>query len=145
MNRRRADARAITADSRVGQTTSELLSTKPLFIQLQTPRFFINGDQATVGAIVHNNTDKSMTINVSLDAEGVELQSSASQQVDVAAGTQSYVKWYVTVQPGVKRVDFTAHAASGTYQGFHVLHFSFNREGFRVGGFPCRSSCSTLP
>ncbi|MBN2118001.1 MAG: Ig-like domain-containing protein [Anaerolineales bacterium] len=111
-----ADARAVTADSRVGQTTGELLSTKPLFVQLQTPRFFVNGDQATVGALVHNNTDKPMTVNVSLEAEGVELLSSASQQVDVAAGTQNYVTWYVTVQPGAKRVDFTARASGGSYQ-----------------------------
>ncbi len=41
----KADVRAVTADSKVGQTTQELLSTKPLFIDMQTPRFFINGDQ----------------------------------------------------------------------------------------------------
>ncbi|HMB22456.1 MAG TPA: alpha-2-macroglobulin family protein, partial [Anaerolineales bacterium] len=111
-----ADVRAVTADSRVGQTTSELLSTKPLFVQLQTPRFFINGDQASVGAIVHNNTDKPLTVDVALEADGVQLSSSPSQQVDVAAGTQSYVKWYVTILPGVRRVDFTASASSGSYQ-----------------------------
>ena len=42
-----ADVRAVTADSRVGQTTSELVSTKPLFVSLQTPRFFVVGDQVT--------------------------------------------------------------------------------------------------
>ncbi len=111
-----ADARAVTEDSRVGQTTGELLSTKPLFVQLQTPRFFVNGDQATVGAVVHNNTDEPLTVNVSLDAEGVELVSPAAQQVEVAAGRQSYVKWYLTVEAGVKRVDFTASATGGSYQ-----------------------------
>ena len=74
----KADVRAVTADSKVGQTTQELLSTKPLFIEMQTPRFFINGDQATVGATIHNNTDKSMSVNVSLDAKGVDLLSPPS-------------------------------------------------------------------
>ena len=72
-----ADVRAVTEDSRVGQATSELVSTKPLFVQLQTPRFFVVGDQATVGATIFNNTEKSLKVNVSLDAEGVELKSEA--------------------------------------------------------------------
>jgi uncharacterized protein YfaS (alpha-2-macroglobulin family) len=111
----KADARAVTSDSRVGQSTSELLSTKPLFIELQTPRFFINGDQATVGAVIHNNTDKSLSVDVLLDAKGVELKSPAKQEVDVPAGQQKAVAWDLTVQGGVKRVDFTAQAVSGEY------------------------------
>ncbi|MBI3738983.1 MAG: Ig-like domain-containing protein, partial [Chloroflexi bacterium] len=45
-----ADARAATTDSKVGQATQELVSTKPLFIELQTPRFFTSGDEARLGA-----------------------------------------------------------------------------------------------
>ncbi len=110
-----ADVRAVTADSRIGQTTQNLLSTKPLFIEMQTPRFFINGDQATVGATIHNNTDKELSVNVSLDAKGVDLVSPAEQVVEVEAGSQSYVKWETAVPSGVKRVDFTASAVSGAY------------------------------
>jgi uncharacterized protein YfaS (alpha-2-macroglobulin family) len=112
----KADVRAVTADSKVGQTTSDLLSTKPLFIEMQTPRFFVNGDQATVGATIHNNTDKSMSVNVSLDAKGVDLTSPAAQTVDVASGQQTYVKWNLTIQGGVNRADFTAQAISGAYE-----------------------------
>ena len=111
-----ADVRAVTGDSRVGQTIGELVSTRPLFIQMQTPRFFINGDQATVGAIVHNNTEDMLTVDVALDAKGVELLSPATQVLDVPVGQQAYVQWDLTVQSGVKRVDFTAHAASGEFQ-----------------------------
>jgi hypothetical protein len=57
-----------------------------------------------------------MIASVSLEAKGVELSSPVTQDVDVAAGGQSYVKWYLTVQGGVTRVDFTAHAASGSFQ-----------------------------
>ncbi len=113
-----ADARAVTEDSRVGQTTGELVSTKPLFIQMQTPRFFVDGDRAQVGAIVHNNQDKPLTVDVSLDAKGVELHSDAAQTVEIAAGAQAYVTWDLVVQRGVERVDFTAHAASGPYEDF---------------------------
>ena len=111
-----ADVRAVTPDSRVGQTTQNLLSTKPLFIEMQTPRFFINGDQAIVGATIHNNTDKTLSVNVSLDAKGVDLLSPVEQVVEVASGRQMYVKWETTVPSGVKRVDFTASAVSGAYR-----------------------------
>ncbi|MGB8982671.1 MAG: alpha-2-macroglobulin family protein, partial [Anaerolineales bacterium] len=112
----RADVRAVTEDSRVGQTTGELLSTKPLFVQLQTPRFFVNGDQATVGAVVHNNVDKPVTVKVSLDAQGVELLSPAEQSVEVPAGQQKYVQWELIVLGKAKRVDLTAQAVSSEYQ-----------------------------
>ena len=111
----KADVRAVTPDSKVGQTTFDLLSTKPLFVEMQTPRFFVNGDKAIVGATVHNNTDKPMTVSVSLKAEGVELLSSAGQETEVLAGQQAYVKWDIAVQGGAKRVDFTVQALSGDY------------------------------
>ena len=43
------DVRAVTDDSRVGQVTGDLLSTKPMFIQFQTPRFFINTRLSSTG------------------------------------------------------------------------------------------------
>lgn len=110
-----ADVRAITADSRVGQVTSELVSTKPLFVQLQTPRFFVVGDQATVGATIFNNTEKSLKVNVSLDADGVELKSGAMQTIEIAGKQQAYIVWNVVVKNNIKRVDMTATAVSGQF------------------------------
>ena len=110
-----ADARAITADTLVGQATSELMSTKPLFIEMQTPRFFVVGDAAQVGALIHNNGDSALKVSASLDATGVDLKSAASQAVDVPARQQVYVTWDVVVRQGVRRVDFTAHASSGDF------------------------------
>ena len=71
-----ADARAATVDGRVGQATDELVSTKPLFVELQTPRFFVAGDQARVGAVIHNNGSDPLQVNVSLEAQGVEFDHS---------------------------------------------------------------------
>ncbi len=110
-----ADARAVTADTRVGQTTGELVSTKPLYVQLQTPRFFIVGDEVTIGATVFNNTDTSLKANVLLDAQGVEIKSDALQTIDVEAKQQAYVTWNVTVDNTAQRVDLTATATSGAF------------------------------
>ncbi len=110
-----ADVRAITADSRVGQTTSELVSAKPLFVQLQTPRFFVVGDQATVGATIFNNTEELLKVNVSLDAQGVELKSTSIQTIEIEIKQQAYVTWNVIVKNNIKRVDLTATAISGAF------------------------------
>jgi hypothetical protein len=111
-----ADVRAVTADSRVGQTTQEVISTKPIFVELQTPRFFVVGDEVTLGAIIHNNTNNARKVNVSLEAEGVTLNDEAAKSIEVPAGGQAYVTWEVTVNNDVQRVDLTIHAASGTYR-----------------------------
>ena len=109
----KVDVRAVTADTLVGQATGELVSTKSLFIEMQTPRFFVTDDAAQVGAVIHNNGDAPLKVDVSLEAQGVDLKSPASQTVDVPARQQAYVTWDVLVRTGVRRVDFTAHAKSG--------------------------------
>ena len=46
----RMDARAVTPDTRVGQATLDLISSLPLLVRPQTPRFFVVGDQVRLGA-----------------------------------------------------------------------------------------------
>ncbi|MGA7607493.1 MAG: MG2 domain-containing protein, partial [Anaerolineales bacterium] len=110
-----ADARAATVDGRVGQATNEIVSSKPLFVELQTPRFFIAGDQARIGALIHNNGAEPLQVNVSLAAQGVDLITPAAQTVNVAAQNQVYVTWDLNVNPDVQRVDLTASAVSGPF------------------------------
>ncbi|HUH96086.1 MAG TPA: Ig-like domain-containing protein [Anaerolineales bacterium] len=110
-----ADARAATVDGRVGQATNELVSTKPLFVELQTPRFFIAGDQARIGAVIHNNGAAPLKVNVSLAAQGVQLTTPGTQLVEVAATDQAYVTWDVNVDQDAQRVDLTAQAVSGPF------------------------------
>ena len=110
-----ADVRAVTADSKVGQATSEVLSTKPLFVEMTTPRFFVAGDQAQVGAVIHNTTAAALEVAAELEAEGVTLDNGSSRKVQVEARGQAYVTWDVTVQD-VQRVDLTVRVSGGGYQ-----------------------------
>jgi alpha-2-macroglobulin len=107
--------RAVTADSRVGEAVHELISSKPLFIALQTPRFFVAGDSARLGAGVHNNSDAAIKVVVSLQAAGVEIHSPIRQEVTVPGGQTAYVSWDVSVRPGAERVDLTARAEGGGF------------------------------
>jgi alpha-2-macroglobulin len=110
-----ADVRAVTGDTEVGQASAEMVATKPLFLQLQAPRFFVVGDQARIGALVFNNTRSALEADVSLAAQGVQLVTPAAQHVNVAAGSQAYVTWDLNVDPDATRVDLTATAVSGSY------------------------------
>ena len=110
-----ADARAATIDGRVGQATNEIVSSKPLFVELQTPRFFIAGDQARIGAVIHNNSTDPLKVNVSLEAQGVSLITPAAQSVNVAGKNQAYVTWDVNINSDAQRVDLTASAVSGSF------------------------------
>ncbi len=108
-------ARAVTRDSLVGEEIHEIVSSKPLLVNVQAPRFFIVEDSARVGASVHNNTSEPLTVKVKLEAEGVAIQSDAAQTVEVGAGQQEYVTWDVKVDSGATRVDLAVSAEGGKY------------------------------
>ncbi len=112
----RMDARADTLDTQVGQTTLDLVSTRPLLVRPQAPRFFVAGDKAVLGAAVHNNTGQDLTVEVALQAQGVTLGSDAAQTVSIANGKQAYVGWNVTVPNNSQRVDLIFSASGGSYR-----------------------------
>jgi len=101
----RMDARAATTDTRVGQATQDLISTRPLLVRPQTPRFFIVGDEVTLGAAVHNNTDQPLTVEARLTAQGLSLENASAAQFELAAQEQAYVAWEATVNDDASRVD----------------------------------------
>jgi len=111
----RLDARAITSDTKVGQISDDLRVRKPLMVLPKTPRFFVVGDIAEVGATIRNQTGQSLQVKASLQAEGVEVLDPLDQVVNVQNGEQVYVKWMVRVQD-VKRVDLVFAALGGEWQ-----------------------------
>jgi uncharacterized protein YfaS (alpha-2-macroglobulin family) len=111
----RMDARAVTLDTLVGDGEKDLRSTKPLLIRPQTPRFFVVGDQAVVGASVHNNTQENLSVKVSLDASGVILINASEDKIQIAAGAQAFVTWDVVVEESVDRVDMVFKADAGEF------------------------------
>jgi uncharacterized protein YfaS (alpha-2-macroglobulin family) len=113
----RMEARAFTPGRmQVGQTTLDIVSTRPLLVRPQTPRFFVIGDQVTLGSAVHNNTGQALSVDVSLAAEGLTLQGSASQSVNIPASGQVYVTWEAAVNSDARRVDLIFSAAGGGYK-----------------------------
>lgn len=110
----RLDARAVTLDTKVGQATSDIVSTLPVLLSPQTPRFFIVGDEVQLGAVIHNNTETAVDAIVTLQASGVTLQSEPEQTVTVPPQQQRFVTWTAVVQD-VTRVDLLFATTAGDY------------------------------
>ena len=118
----RLDARAVTTGAEgpmlVGQTTFDLLSTKPVLIRPTTPRFFVAGDKATLGAVVNNNTSEDLLTEITLQGTGFTLAEgeALSQMVHIPSKGRARVNWAVTVLD-VPFVDatFFANAGDGQY------------------------------
>lgn len=122
-----ADARAVTADTKVGQAESELRVTKPLVIRPVTPRFFVAGDHVTLAAVVHNNTPDDLVVNVLLDVAatpltpegivGISVDANVLQELEIPAGGRVRVTWPVSVaEDGATGASLTFVATAGEYQ-----------------------------
>lgn len=94
----RLDARGATADTRVGQSLVDIVATKDLLIRPNTPRFFVVGDVAEIGAVVNNNTAQAIEATVTLTAHGVILNSPATQSITIPANDRAEVTWGVTAE-----------------------------------------------
>jgi len=99
------DGRAITADTRVGQGTTELIATLPLLIRPVAPRFLVAGDQVQLAAVINNNSGQDQTAHVSLTAKGVTLSDSAARDVLIPAGQRARVTWNATVNADATAAD----------------------------------------
>lgn len=100
----RLTARAVTADSRFGQTKTTALVRKDLLVRLIAPRTLVEGDELTLTGIVHNLAQPGTagaspaSVQVELQADGVRILGPATRTVSVARDGQATVKWDVRVE-----------------------------------------------
>jgi uncharacterized protein YfaS (alpha-2-macroglobulin family) len=85
-------------DMKVGQATTEIMTSLPLIVQPVTPRFLVAGDHVQLAAIIHNQTGKDQTVEASLTAKGVRLDGQAAQSVVIPADNRVRVIWPVVVE-----------------------------------------------
>ena len=128
----RLDARALT-DGRdgltlVGETTFDLLSTRPLIVRPVTPRFFVVGDHVRVAAVVNNNTMEEQTVSVTLRSSGVTVNDDVSQVITIPADSRGRVTWDVVVED-VELVNLVFIADAGQYQDASVSPVSMDFDG----------------
>ncbi len=98
------DARAYTlptGDTKttlVGQTTQSLVSTKPLLIRPEVPRFYVVGDTSTLSAIVNNNTDSDQHVQTSVEITGAAVKGDLKQYATIPANSRLKFDWPITVE-----------------------------------------------
>jgi uncharacterized protein YfaS (alpha-2-macroglobulin family) len=101
-----ATARVATTGNQFGIASTSTRTKQPLIVRLQTPRFFVVGDQVIVSAVINNNTDQAMSVAPSLIAEGVTVTGlvvdgkpvkGEQSAVQVKANSETRVDWQVAV------------------------------------------------
>ena len=130
------DARAITAETQVGQTKADVIATKDLLVRPVLPRFFIEGDKAEIAAIVHNNTQDEVKVEVKLRADGLQVGAATTQNVTIKAGDTAKVTWPVTVQTAADQVKVLMSAVENPQS---AIGQSANRTPSRS---PCPSTAT---
>ena len=100
-----AIANGVTAQTQVGKATGDTIVTKDLIVRPVLPRFLNVGDQATIGAIVRNSTERTQVVTITLTATNLVYGKQPNQPVldaaiyttTVAAGQSATVNWWVSV------------------------------------------------
>jgi alpha-2-macroglobulin len=139
------DVRGLTVDTKVGETSTQVVSTKPLLVRPVTPRFLVNGDHVQMAAIVNNNTSDRLTVDVKLQSEGFVLDQpdQATHQVEVPANGRVRVDWWGTAG-SAKAADLVFSVTSTgtpvlqdstlpTWGQLPILHYSAP-QAFVTGG-----------
>jgi alpha-2-macroglobulin len=91
----RATVRGITTDTRVGSTIERVIVRKNLMVRLAVPRFFRQGDEVTVSAIVHNYLATTKSVRVSLDLKGLDVLEGSARALDVPSKGEAKLDWRV--------------------------------------------------
>jgi uncharacterized protein YfaS (alpha-2-macroglobulin family) len=111
------DARGLTADTRVGQSSTQVITTKEVLIRPVTPRFLVAGDHTELAAVVQNNTMTELKAQVSLQALGFVLDDDQPAEVELSlpAGGRSRLAWWGTAQDA-PYADLIFTVEAGDYQ-----------------------------
>ena len=91
----RATALAVTRDTRVGRTTDRVIVSKPFMVQVETPRFLVQGDHSRILAFIHNNTSSPQSAMVQLAVNGLNAVGTLTQSVAIGSGEMATVIWPV--------------------------------------------------
>ncbi|MBU4332967.1 MAG: hypothetical protein KKD07_00835, partial [Candidatus Omnitrophica bacterium] len=107
----RATARSLTKDTSVGNVTHDTRTKKDVIVRLQAPRFFVERDEVTISANVHNYTDSELEIKVNIDAKGLAVEDDESLWIKVEPEGERRVDWKaVAKEKGLAKITVTAQS-----------------------------------
>ena len=92
---------AMGRGTKVGEGSAEIVTSKDLIIRLQAPRFFVEKDEVTLSAVVHNYHKEAKDVSVSLELDGKNLEATGAME-----------RRSVIPSQGETRIDWIAKAVS---------------------------------
>ena len=105
----RSTARAVTAQTEVGNVTHDTRTKKNIMCRLQGPRFFMERDRVVISAIVNNYLGADKKVRVSVDPSGLALKTAATRTVTVPKNGEVRVDWWCDVhKQGKAEITVTA-------------------------------------
>jgi alpha-2-macroglobulin len=94
----RATVRGIDMATMVGSAVSKVISTQDFILRLALPRFFSQGDQALITAVVHNYTKQKQDVTVSLTTSSqFKVNEKKTQVLKIDPEKASRYSWPVTI------------------------------------------------
>lgn len=86
---------AMGKGTRVGEGSAEIVTSKDLIIRLQAPRFFVEKDEATLSAVVHNyhKEAKEVTISLELDGKNLTAAENKTHKVTIPSMGETRIDW----------------------------------------------------
>ncbi|MFA6568893.1 MAG: MG2 domain-containing protein, partial [Victivallales bacterium] len=88
--------------TKVGQGETEVMTSKDFIVRLQAPRFFVEKDEVTLSAVIHNYMPSAKSAKVVLELDGGNLALTDSKDkllkdVKIESGGEVRVDWRVSV------------------------------------------------
>jgi hypothetical protein len=123
-----------------GDGEATMVCKKDFVVQLNTPRFMVEGDTLEVSGSVRNHTEETMTVDTgcTVDSAAIEVSSSATGRIDaLEAGAEGLCYWNTTAaEAGTATVTIAAQSGAtsdGMEHPIPVLPHSMLKRGARSG------------
>ena len=125
----RATARASSVDDRYGSAVLKTIVRKNLLLRLAVPRFFVQGDEVVISAVVHNYLQTEKQARVQVKLEGLDVLSGAQTQ-DVTAPLRGEIRvdWRVKAHT-LRKAKITAEALTNEESDALELELPINPPG----------------
>lgn len=139
---------ASTTDTKVGQTTHEIVVTKDVIVRPILPNLLRIGDELFLAALVQNFTPQAQTFAVALESDAAEVAEPVAQQLTLEPGKMRQVYWKVKPNKATETGKFTFSAVSEAddevgdviVSELPVRHYGFSEKKASTG-----QGASTLP
>jgi len=136
----RLRAYGMTAGTRVGSATGEVVTTKDLLVRLIAPRFLVERDEVAISAVVMNRlkTEKRARVRLTVPEKLLAMgPGPGSVEVDVPAGGEARVDWKVrALAEGLAAIEveaLTDEESDATRIELPVLVHGAERQVAKVG------------